>query len=221
MRTTLVRRWILRFTVLLFAITASAGDVWAANLSESGPRNAEGSTDAQRLEASEPATTNFGTVSYRDDTLLVDGIGAGLALSGAFGVAAVSESRTDAADNFRHAAGSVGLAGVAVLTLGAPVVHSLHRRPGAAGGSLLLRLTLPSAGILSGFFVAYERDEYEPEELRRWIGAGALLGWSLAIAIDAFWLARAEIPTEPMRGMLALVPVMAPRLQGVGLAGTF
>jgi hypothetical protein len=81
---------------------------------------------------------------------------------------------------------------VAGLVLTGPVIHALHGRLGAAGGSLLLRAGAPLTGAYLGLALCASGEDAEDE----WhacgggIVVGLALGSIVALGVDYFVLAR-------------------------------
>ncbi len=90
--------------------------------------------------------------------------------------------------------------------LGPPIVHLANDRPGAAVGSLGLRLGLPLVGAITGAFATKGSDNF--------IGVfvGAVVGAVVAIALDASLLAwKTEAsPASPSKASGSLVTFAFP-----------
>lgn len=131
---------------------------------------------------------------YGNQVLLADGTALALVLAGAVAGGAGNDT--------------VGLAlaygGLATYALGGPIVHLAHDRPGAALGSLSLRVGLPAVSGLMG--MAIEQQSCHPGQWFCGLGGmmlGGLVGMAGAVAIDAAALAyapRTELRVAPMVG---------------------
>jgi hypothetical protein len=126
--------------------------------------------------------------------------------------------------------------GIGGLVLGGPIVHLVHERPLAALASLGLRTVLPVVGGYIGRNAAGNcTKEREPGDI---LGpcfmhgldelvVGALIGVSIAVAVDASALAYApatpaERPSDKPR-VTSVAPSIDPvtRSASLGLGGTF
>jgi hypothetical protein len=87
--------------------------------------------------------------------------------------------------------------------LAGPVIHALHGRLGAAGGSLLLRTGGPLASALLGLGIcaAGEGDDDRLEECADGAAIGFVLGSIVSLGVDYFVLARKttvhRVPIQP------------------------
>ena len=139
------------------------------------------------------APTQVETVSYRKQVLLADGLS----------VAAIALGPVLARD---EAGGKLAMLGMAGYVFGAPIVHLVHGRGGAAFKSLGLRTALPMLGALAGFKLgpndlacAQSSDSFEgghgggcPGGSISGALGGLLIGSIAAAAIDSKYLARYE-----------------------------
>lgn len=133
----------------------------------------------------------------------------------------------------------LAIAGAGGLVLGAPIVHLVNDRPGAAVVSLALRTALPIGAGVIGYNLAGSCNRNAATESGSFLGPcflhgwneaaiGGLVGMGVAIATDATLLARGTRPVTPPADSVAprvtsLAPSFDPktRTTSVGVAGTF
>jgi hypothetical protein len=131
------------------------------------------------------------------------------------------------------ALGGVGFVGAA------PIIHGAHARPGAAVGSLALRVGLPLLGGFIGYWVTgkctpHDRPFEYPDESCDWsdlgraidAGLGVAVGVLAASALDMAFLAREPVPArrdEHAAPRLHLAPTATAVRGGAvgGVAGVF
>jgi len=150
--------------------------------------------------------------SYRAQTLVADGIAAGLMIT-AFDV-----------DNDSSAA----LAKLSIITyvFGAPLVHLTKDRGRRALGSITMRIGLPIVGGMLGHAMAAKPtceayyDSCETELYTEELAYGVLAGVIAASALDAIYLAKGDPPAKPQA---AWTPVARATQNGfaLGVSGTF
>lgn len=137
--------------------------------------------------------------------------GSMLALDGASIALLVASDRMDA--------GAIGWLGVGGYSLGGPILHIGHNRPGRAAASLALRAGLPLAGLMVGLQLG--DDGCGNLDCQTGAVAGLALGAVAAAVVDATVLARRADSDRPRP---ALVPTVATAPGGgasIGLAGEF
>jgi hypothetical protein len=125
---------------------------------------------------------------YGWQTLVADGASLALFVGGVSSTSSRSSST----------AGLLLLGSLATYSLGGPIVHLAHSRPGAALGSFGLRWGMPSVAALFGVGLGYASCGRSSEGLC--VGLYGLLGLTLgtigAIAIDSAVLAREQVPVK-------------------------
>lgn len=145
-----------------------------------------------------------GSEWYGWQTLLVDGASIGLTWGGM--------------TSWHHDHAMLYL-GMGTYALGGPTVHLAHGRPGAAAGSLLLRVGLGFGGMFAGASADHDGESFAGAAY------GLLAGMLAASAIDAAALGHEDVvrPAERPQSGLSMSPtVSASRHAGaVGLAGSF
>jgi hypothetical protein len=126
---------------------------------------------------------------YGWQTLLADGGSLALLLGGA----ATTSSRSSGT------AGALLLGSLATYSLGAPIIHLAHNRPGAALGSFGLRWGVPFVGALLGVGFGYAscgKGNNDGVCYGLYGALGLTLGTIGAIAIDSAVLAREQVPMK-------------------------
>jgi hypothetical protein len=109
--------------------------------------------------------------------------------------------------------------GVGVYALGGPFIHLGHGRPGAALGSLGIRVVFPFLGALIGGASSKDRqsDDFHP------FAVGFLVGVALASATDAIALSSEAAPVverTPLSTLL-VAPVVTRDGAALGLSLRF
>ncbi len=152
---------------------------------------------------------------YGWETLIVDGAGlATLAVS----------ARTDS--------NAVSTVGLGIYLFGPPIVHGVKGHVGTAFGDFGIRLTAPIVTGIVGY--AIDNATSSPCSPGAWLcfrglgGAalGGLIGYAAAVALDAAWLAREDVParrdasSEPLFRWSPTVGVVH-RGASVGVGGSF
>jgi len=149
---------------------------------------------------------------YGWQTLASDGASLGLMLAGIVTAAEHAGLYDDETPVMANVAATLGLAGYAA---GAPVMHLVHERPGAAAASLGLRLALP---LLGGALGAQSQTCPPPSTSGDDYGncglGGLVLGLSAgvlaAVIIDATALSFERVEAEPPAGpRLSFAPVIS------------
>jgi hypothetical protein len=148
---------------------------------------------------------------YGDETLLMDGASAAVAL-----LAVLADDEL--------ASPILGFASIGGYVAGGPMMHVRHHAPGRALGSVALRVGLPLLGLAPALACSgRERDGCGEA-----IGAvliGLPLGIGAAIAIDAAVLAREDVPVydEHARIHFGISPLVTRTSTGVAMnvAGAF
>jgi hypothetical protein len=131
---------------------------------------------------------------------------------------------------------AIGLVGLGGYFFGAPIVHGVQGRTGAAFASFGLRLGLPTLGAVVGYAAA---GPCSASEHNGFFGCsfhgvaeaavGVLIGAGTAVVLDAAWLARGTRRPEPAPRdsaaprVTAVAPSYDPRTgtTSMGLGGTF
>jgi hypothetical protein len=138
-------------------------------------------------EEQPPAPPPQGVQSYRGQTLLADGIAAGLVL-----VLVTKQDKSSEA---------FGKLGLATYALGAPIIHLTKSRTGHALVSVTMRIGLPIAGALLGNAMddGFEChidvcDDNSPSDE---MVLGVVAGFVAASALDAIYLAKGDAPKQP------------------------
>jgi hypothetical protein len=191
------------------------------------------------------------TRSYAGQTLLVDGI----AFATMIGGVAISEppkqlllwplyatlaGRVYVAEASRSDPFLVSDVGLALYSIGVPVVHAAHGRPLAALASFGMRAIVPSLGMgigaligLFGYIIVGEcpiahgsckRETAGAVTFGTFLYAGTLAGIGAPVLVDALALAKEEAPAErPPPASIRVAPRMAltPTGGSIGLSGSF
>jgi hypothetical protein len=125
---------------------------------------------------------------YGWQTLVADGASLALFVGGVSSASGRSSSTT----------GLLLLGSLATYSLGGPIVHLAHSRPGAALGSFGLRWGMPSLAALFGVGLGYASCGRNSDGVC--VGLYGLLGLTLgtigAIAVDSAVLAREQVPVK-------------------------
>jgi hypothetical protein len=131
-----------------------------------------------------PVAPAPGVASYRGQTLLADGIAAGLL------IAALSS------DDYEQGE-SLAKLSLGTYALGAPIIHLTKGRSGHALGSVAMRIGFPILGGLLGDSMSKDCYDYycgsNDDEIVLGIFAGAIT----ASALDAIYLAKGDAPKQP------------------------
>lgn len=125
-----------------------------------------------------------GVASYRGQTLLADGIAAGLL------IVALSSDDYDSAE-------SMGKLSLGTYALGAPIIHLTKGRTGHALASVAMRIGFPIIGGLLGDKMSndYEcYDDFCESNNDGQIVLGIFAGAITASALDAIYLAKGDAP---------------------------
>ena len=151
-----------------------------------------------------------GVASYRGQTLLADGIAAGLL------VVALSSSDYNTQE-------SMAKLSVGTYALGAPIIHVTKGRHGTALASLAMRVGLPIVGGMLGDSMSKGTecyDDYCETNNGGEIVLGVFAGAIAASALDAIYLAKGDAPKQPEP---AWTPTARASQTGfaVGVRGTF
>ncbi len=205
-----MRRLLFALAVLTFARQSAAQARDPAAFDGASQRRAQAPRVSSERDAVAPREHWYG-----DQTLVVDAIATSLVVGGAIGFETATRGRD------RDAASAVIIIGGLGLAAGAPVVHLAHGRPGAALGSLGLRVGLALGGgltgALTGALVGGRSCTKSDADIPPCVVVGELLGGGAGViaaaAIDASTLAY-----EP-----ALAPVVGydGRAFSLGIQGTF
>jgi hypothetical protein len=122
-------------------------------------------------------------------------------------------------------AGAIAGIGALGAVAGAPVVHVIHDRPGAAVGSLGLRLALPIIGAAVGAGAANCSKDHEMFCGLGEVAVGFMIGATAAVVIDASVLAHETVvDEEPVPSWtLRVSPVVDPnrRMGAITASGVF
>jgi len=132
-------------------------------------------------------------------------------------VAAIALIASGASKGFDDRGLHAALLGFGMFELGGPIVHIAHDNWAAAGGSLMLRLTLPVLGAaIASDAACRPSDAFCGARAGAWLGAGA------AIAIDAAALGREQVRPDAAASF-QVAPVVTAEAHGatLGAAGTF
>lgn len=126
-------------------------------------------------------------------------------------------------------AGNSPLIGTGILTfgVGAPIVHLVHGRAGAAAGSLAARVAMPILGLAVGY--ASEKCGSPGSEDNSGCGIGgaaigSFIGAGIASIFDAAVLSHEKVDPEPQRSTpVSLSPTVGVSKHAgtVGVAGAF
>jgi hypothetical protein len=172
-----------------------------------------------------PATTETREVWYGAPMLAMDAASTSLLVAGSelladnlvlFGASTPAQVRAE------NAGGAMFLGGYAGFLLGPPIEHWLHGQRDRGMKSLLLRLLLPPAALLSGAglttMACGNHDGCGDAVMGTMLG-GVLLG---TVLVDDVLSARQLVPVRPSDGSLLVVPqVTVGRFTSVGLAAEF
>jgi hypothetical protein len=116
--------------------------------------------------------------------------------------------------SLRENSPALAYSSLAAFALSAPINHALHGKWGRAGGSLLMRVTMP---VLAGYTAALIPGACDRDCLGFYVGI--LAGMGAASAIDATAMSWEEVPEKQH----AITPVVAAGkgMAYVGASGVF
>jgi hypothetical protein len=196
-----------------------------ASLSVVGVAHAQDPTALPPPILALPPASETREVWYGAPMLVTDAVSIGLLVGGGYLVASnlpLFGASTPAQTTAANIGGLMLLGGYAGSLFGPPIVHFLHGQRETAMKSLLVRLLLPPAALLSaaGLSEACGNNNAGCVD----VVTGTLLGAAVlgTVFVDDVLSAREPVPAAGSRGQLLIVPrVTVGRFTSVGLAAEF